>query len=323
MSASGISQPPCGEVKANKPTVIYIASVSHSGSTLLDLMLNAHPDVISVGELKQLERYARQTSRHSPPQDIKRQLPCTCGAPSLWECPFWSRVNAHTAAAVGRNIGELNVETYKETESFAADNVALFEAIFATAGKRYIVDSSKYPKRLQRLLSNPAIDVFPIFLIRDPKGQICSTLDKTENGRGSSLRELMAQYVDMNRWIYQLVKQRPHARVHYEELVQHPERTLSDLMQRIGLAFHPMQLNWGTQECHNVNGNHMRFDRTNVLKLDDRWRERLTFAQRIAIDAATIPGRYPFIKWGFRRRPRKRSAGRYAVGCRGAIRPSS
>ena len=39
--------------------VIFIASLSHSGSTLLDLMLNAHPQVASVGELKQLGRFAR------------------------------------------------------------------------------------------------------------------------------------------------------------------------------------------------------------------------------------------------------------------------
>ena len=42
-----------------KVRVIFIASLSHSGSTLLDLMLNAHPELVSVGELKQLSRYAR------------------------------------------------------------------------------------------------------------------------------------------------------------------------------------------------------------------------------------------------------------------------
>jgi hypothetical protein len=31
--------------------VVFIASASHSGSTLLDLLLNAHPDMVSVGEL--------------------------------------------------------------------------------------------------------------------------------------------------------------------------------------------------------------------------------------------------------------------------------
>ena len=36
-------------------------------------MLNAHPDVISVGELKQLGRFARL-------EKADRRLRCTCGA---------------------------------------------------------------------------------------------------------------------------------------------------------------------------------------------------------------------------------------------------
>ena len=39
--------------------MIYIAGTSHSGSTLLELMLNAHPDVISVGELAKLKQQLR------------------------------------------------------------------------------------------------------------------------------------------------------------------------------------------------------------------------------------------------------------------------
>lgn len=44
--------------KADQLKIIFIASLSRSGSTLLDLMLNVHPDVVSVGELKQLGRFA-------------------------------------------------------------------------------------------------------------------------------------------------------------------------------------------------------------------------------------------------------------------------
>jgi hypothetical protein len=36
--------------------VIYIAGAAHSGSTLLDLMLNAHPEIVSVGEVLKLNR---------------------------------------------------------------------------------------------------------------------------------------------------------------------------------------------------------------------------------------------------------------------------
>ena len=48
----------CQQPSQAKPKIIFIASLSHSGSTLLDLMLNAHPEVVSVGEVKQLRRYA-------------------------------------------------------------------------------------------------------------------------------------------------------------------------------------------------------------------------------------------------------------------------
>ena len=102
--------------------VIFIASLSHSGSTLLDLMLNAHPEVASVGELKQLGRFARL-------EKPNRQLRCTCGAENLMSCEFWTKVSALTKAATGRTIGELNVEDYDEVESFDRDNAALFQAI--------------------------------------------------------------------------------------------------------------------------------------------------------------------------------------------------
>ena len=148
--------------------VVFIASLSHSGSTLLDLMLNAHPDVASVGELKQLGRFARL-------EKPNRRLRCTCGADSLLTCEFWTKVSALTKAATGRTIGELNVEDYKDKAQFDEDNVALFQAIAAVSGKRYVVDSSKQVTRLALLLENPALDVYPIFLIRDPKGQICSS----------------------------------------------------------------------------------------------------------------------------------------------------
>ena len=38
--------------------VIYIAGMSHSGSTVLNLMLNAHPEIFAVGELIDLNRGA-------------------------------------------------------------------------------------------------------------------------------------------------------------------------------------------------------------------------------------------------------------------------
>ena len=265
---------------------IFIASLSHSGSTLLDLMLNAHPNMVSVGELKQLGRFARQ-------EKSGRRLRCTCGAESLWACDFWSKVSAHTEESIGRTIGELNVEDYDEVKSFDRDNSALLQAITEVSGKDYVVDSSKQVERLERLMANSALEIIPIFLLRDPKGQMCSA-----RKRPTGFVRMIENYVRTNRRIYHLVRNRPHAVIHYEGLVKHPEPTLQSLMQQLGLSFDSRQLEWASQIRHNVGGNGMRRRDKSELKLDERWRGYWSLPQRLVIDAATLPGRFPFVKLG-------------------------
>jgi Sulfotransferase family len=266
--------------------VIFIASLSHSGSTLLDLMLNAHPDVVSVGELKQLGRFARL-------EKPGRRLRCTCGAESLWVCEFWSKVSAHIEASIGRTIGNINVENYDDAESFDRDNAAVFRAVAEVSGKDYVVDSSKQIERLERLMAIDAIEVIPVFLLRDPKGQMCSA-----QKRPIGFVKLIENYVRTNRRIYHLVRNKRHAVIHYEELVQRPEETLQSLMQQLGLSFDRSQMLWASHIRHNVGGNGMRRRETSELKLDERWREHWNVAQRLVIDAATLPGRFPFVKLG-------------------------
>jgi hypothetical protein len=257
--------------------VIFITGLGHSGSTL----------VMSVGELKQLGRFARfETSR--------KRHPCTCGARTLWACPLWSRVSTLTKAASGQKIDQLNVENYGAVETFNRDNVVLFNAIAKASGKTYIVDSSKDHDRLRLLIANPTLDVFPIFVQRDPKGQISSYLRKKQG----NLLKLIYRYVTSSRDIYDLVKRAPHAIVHYEQLVREPELTLSSLMHQLGLEYDPRQLDWAKQVRHNIGGNRMRRATESELRLDESWRHKLTLAQKLAIDAATIPARYPFIKLG-------------------------
>ena len=283
--------------------VLYITSLSHSGSTLLDGLLNAHPEIISIGEVKQLGRFSRFEKLRGPPVQTRRKVQsfrpghrCTCGAETLWTCPLWSKVSKLTEASCGHRIDQLNVENYKDVEGFNRDNAALFKAVAKVSRKDYIVDSSKHRDRLSLLLANPDLDVFPIFLLRNPKGQICSSLRKNLG----DLSKLIYRYVLTNREIHDLVKTVPHAVVHYERLVRHPERTLSALMHQIGLEFDPRQLDWANQVRHNVGGNRMRWSEESKLRLDETWREKLTFAQRLAIDTGTVTGRYPFIRMGFR-----------------------
>ena len=60
---------------------IYITSASFSGSTLLTFLLNTHPEIATIGEMK------------GDSMDVERYR-CSCGDP-IGRCPFWQRLVTH------------------------------------------------------------------------------------------------------------------------------------------------------------------------------------------------------------------------------------
>jgi len=96
------------------PCIIYITSRGHSGSTLLDLLISAHSQVVSVGELKVLPRH--NNSR------------CTCGAENIASCPFWIKVDQQLRSGGYPELRALDVGS-KNPQVFADHNRALYEAV--------------------------------------------------------------------------------------------------------------------------------------------------------------------------------------------------
>jgi hypothetical protein len=103
--------------------VIYIAGTSHSGLTLLDLMLNAHPAIFSAGEVLKLNRQLEISNQRK-----QAYAPCSCGAPSLWQCPVWSRVDARTRETAGKSLADLDMLDYGETDAAKAPNTIVLKA---------------------------------------------------------------------------------------------------------------------------------------------------------------------------------------------------
>jgi len=54
----------------------------------------------------------------------------------------------------------------------------LYEIISKVCGKNIIVDSSRLPGRLLALSLSTAIEIFPIYMIKDPRGVINSLIKK-------------------------------------------------------------------------------------------------------------------------------------------------
>jgi hypothetical protein len=268
--------------------VIYIAGTSHSGSTLLDLMLNAHPAIFSAGEVLKLNR---QLGINHPRK--QNSAPCSCGAPSLWQCPVWSRVDARTRETVGKSLTDLDMLDYGETAPGKAPNAVVFRAIAHVTGKTFVVDSSKLPKRLAYLTQLEELDVYPVHIVRDPKGQINSVTRK----HGGFLKHIF-RYELIHEQIRRALKSVPHSVVHYEDLVRDPAATLASILQPLGLEFDPRQLAWAEAEKHEVAGNHVRFDAKSDLVLDEGWKQGLSPLRQRAIDLGTLLSRQTLPKTG-------------------------
>ena len=196
-----------------KIPVVYILAASHSGSTLLSMLLNAHQDVCSVGELK-------ATNLGSAEQYL-----CSCRE-KITRCPFWSEISrdmakkgysfditdagtdfrTNASAYVLKMLKplhrgpflekirdvalELSPAWRKQLPAIQQRNISLMSTVLARTGKKIIADSSKIGLRLKYLLRNPALDVRIIWLVRDGRGVALTYMDPAQfaDARDSNLR---------------------------------------------------------------------------------------------------------------------------------------
>ena len=186
--------------------VLKITGLGRSGSTILDIVLGNHPQIESVGEVRNLRAngwISRESLRGIDPKTLRVPI-CTCGkrldvlyVDSADEaCPFWSSVRREW---VERTDGE-SIESYPKLgdpfertrpallvqqfrrllyekrrpsaafRSYARLTRAFFESIRAVSGKPVIVDSSKSPVRAFAFGMIPGMDLYVVHLVRDGRG---------------------------------------------------------------------------------------------------------------------------------------------------------
>jgi hypothetical protein len=178
----------------------YILAASHSGSTLLALLLGSHPDAVTVGELAPGSFGDVETYR------------CACRRLIL-ECPFWINVAAEMRRAGSDfSLAEFHTNFQKPqrgtakrllrplhrgrlTESVRDAALALcpawraeapvlrrnfkllVETVAKTAGRRVVVDSSKRAVQLKYILRIQELRTKVIRLIRDGRGAALGYMD--------------------------------------------------------------------------------------------------------------------------------------------------
>ena len=187
-------------VSTNQPLLAYVSAASHSGSTLLAMLLNAHQDICSAGELKLGNLNDVDSYR------------CSC-MEKVTKCSFWTEVSVEMKRRgfdfeIHRAATDLGVEASpyvkrllkplfrgeyaelardtllrfspawnKNLPAWKARNLALVCSIAQVAEGKVVVDSSKTGLRVKYLHAISELDIRLVRLIRDGRAVSLTYMD--------------------------------------------------------------------------------------------------------------------------------------------------
>ncbi len=294
------------------PEVIYIASTSRAGSTLLDLILGAGPQSFSVGEMRQLQGYANKSYEMCNFSIREYPLICTCGR-NFEECEVWETIQKNSglnfkitpfktqAPVYWRRIIQLVYLSFGITGinllsriftqinkeiKIAINCYNIYETISKLYGIRQIVDSSKsiYHYILLRSLYPDKIKL--IVLYRDGRAVAKSMVRGKraiywKKQSQSAFSQAARNWLKTNRAIKLFSKNVPDNQkieIRYEDLCTFPEVTLSKIKRQLGVDI-PLDINAALRDKtlrHNIGGSPSRFEPNTKIHLDERWKKEIS-----------------------------------------------
>lgn len=249
--------------------LIYIVSASHSGSTLLDLMLSHHAHIQGVGEVMHLKQW------------LDKDLLCSCNQP-LSHCHFWQQVlngasNCQYSLPLAGTIRSPMGNSSPIQHFWPSGRLyeygqcchRLFSRVQQVSGKPYILDSSKALGRLKALLNFPELDVRIIHLVRDVRS-VCASAAKSHR-RPSFADAVYTQPIPVSvsalKWLSANVslemmatsKGLTYKKVFYEDLVRDPQNIMKSLCCFLELPWDANCLQPKTRHIHNISGSRWRY----------------------------------------------------------------
>jgi hypothetical protein len=254
--------------------LVYIGGYGHSGSTLLEYLLAASPEVIACGEVASVLR------------ERGRKGKCTCGR-EIKDCPVWGPLFASPATLEGMSHAELALTLV------AQDGGA----------HMVLVDSSKtawrsiaVPFRLARELGP---DFKLVHLVRDPRAVSWSAVKKAKRRGARPLMAMRCAFAAAGWWIANLGcellgRSYPdrYLRLRYEDLARSPSETMRDLFAKLlpGLEWRAEEIG-GSDTRHQLYGNRMRATSLSLaeVKEDAGWQHDMPDGVRALVALLTAP----------------------------------
>ncbi len=156
----------------DRPKVLYVMGAGRSGSTIFGVTLGNCADVFNAGELD-----AWLVRGGAPQLDDAERL------------RFWNSVRAEVDGAatlfgteaqrcLERSVALLRVHKWPARRRLRARYrcvaESLYLAVARTSGATHVIDTSHYPLRARELQALEGIDLFLVYLVRDPQSVVAS-----------------------------------------------------------------------------------------------------------------------------------------------------
>ncbi len=291
------------------PKYVFICSLGHSGSTLLDLLLGSHSKIFSLGEICFL------------PKNIALREKCTCGE-VVTTCAFWQNVfrrineeknidilnypySLNLGYALAGNVVDKGHQTLsyrllakiwsfaqyqylsknkvfpplnfflKESKEYFNNTHLIYDLVRGLTNDSIIVDSSKSIIRAANLyMSNPD-DLRILLLVRDIRGVTWSYVKNNY-----SFKKVASLWIrNYERIIDILSKNVKPEHVHlvrYESLCAEPDVALENVCNFLGQNYEMGMVDFHKTKHHSVNGNDMRFSKEGKIRHDIGWQNGLS-----------------------------------------------
>lgn len=300
-----------------KLNLIYVVSIGHSGSTLLESILGAHSQITTGGEI--------QIWPHEIRQDTMR---CACGK-KISACEFWSELQnrvdplqqAHPQIDffreehnAGRTVrlqqlsgftrnGDSPVDP--DVYQYALNNYEVYREFMGLmedmTGKKakWIVDSSKDPYRLLWLAKSGLFNIKVFHVVKHPKAFAYSMYKRLPEVHKQKLRLQLYEAARQSfKWTVEnylssliaehYLRRNEYMLVQYETMASEPESFFARVFDFLSLDPEQEALTGFREETmHTVAGNPMRY-RSDGIKLDEKWKQALPKESAYVADLMTF-----------------------------------
>lgn len=155
----------------SRPKVIYVMGAGRSGSTILGVTLGNCSGVFFAGELDRW--FARSGVPRRAEPELRRFwdqiLPLVEDAQALFDSRTgW--IERSSAALDPRKLATRR----RLRRRYRLGSERLYRAIASVTGATHIVDTSHYPLRARALQALPGVELYLLFLVRDPQRVVAS-----------------------------------------------------------------------------------------------------------------------------------------------------